>query len=104
MSALDKKEAVLVQLRSMNDEAGGGLHAGPSPATWRAPFKRAYAVLLLQVPPPPPPPSFPRRRRCHGPAAAWSAGRAQWWAEDRWWWRRRGRDLLPESGRQVVAP
>lgn len=47
MSALDKKEALLVQLRNMNDEAADGLHTAGG--TWRAPFKRAYAVLLLQV-------------------------------------------------------
>lgn len=47
MSALDQKEALLVQIRSMNDEAASGIHS--SDGVWECHFRRAYAVLLLRV-------------------------------------------------------
>jgi hypothetical protein len=45
---LDKKEALLSQLRGMNDEAAAGVHAGagrPHPP----PFVNAYANVVLQL-------------------------------------------------------
>jgi hypothetical protein len=51
MTALDKKEALLVQLRNMNEEAAAGMHtdgeAGSSDYT--PGFQRAYAAVLMQA-------------------------------------------------------
>ncbi len=54
MSALDKKEALLVQLRNMNDEVAAGMHAAPGGGELGADrhtpgFRRAYAAVVMQV-------------------------------------------------------
>ena len=50
MSALDKKEALLVQLRNMNDEAAAGMHNAKESAARHTPaFQRAYAAVVMQV-------------------------------------------------------
>lgn len=51
MSALDKKEALLVQLRNMNEEAAAGMHSEPDaqPRRYTAGFQRAYAAVLMQL-------------------------------------------------------
>lgn len=45
---LDKKEALLLQLRGMNDEAAAGVHGGAG-ATAAPPFVNAYASVVLQL-------------------------------------------------------
>ena len=51
MTALDKKEALLVQLRNMNEEAAAGMHSeGEAPSSDYTPgFQRAYAAVLMQA-------------------------------------------------------
>ncbi len=61
MSALDKKEALLVQLRNMNDEAAAGMHVAQLPdgngaeigasgsSRFTPSFRRAYAAVVMQV-------------------------------------------------------
>jgi hypothetical protein len=51
MTALDKKEALLVQLRNMNEEAAAGMHSqGDAPSSDYTPgFQRAYAAVLMQA-------------------------------------------------------
>ena len=45
---LDKKEALVQQLRGMNDEAAAGAHADASGAA-APPFVNAYANVMLQL-------------------------------------------------------
>ncbi|KAK9820084.1 hypothetical protein WJX72_005985 [[Myrmecia] bisecta] len=47
-AALDKKEALLLQLRTMNDEAEAGVHNTPSGERSEA-FQQAYAAVVLQI-------------------------------------------------------
>lgn len=46
---LDKKEALLVQLRQMNDEAQSGLHMDPATGAPVAAFAQAYAQVVLKL-------------------------------------------------------
>ena len=48
-AALDKKEALLVQLRAMNDEAAAGRQVDPLTKRHSETFQRAYAAVVLQL-------------------------------------------------------
>jgi hypothetical protein len=48
-AALDKKEALLVQLRAMNDEAAAGRQMDPVTKRHSETFQRAYAAVVLQL-------------------------------------------------------
>ena len=48
-AALDKKEALLVQLRAMNDEAASGRQKDPITNRHSETFQRAYAAVVLQL-------------------------------------------------------
>ena len=48
-AALDKKEALLVQLRAMNDEAASGRQKDPLTNRHSETFQRAYAAVVLQL-------------------------------------------------------
>ena len=57
-AALDKKEALLQQLRAMNDEATAGSQVDPVTKRHSDSFQRAYAGVVLEltkVQPEPPP-------------------------------------------------
>lgn len=45
---LDRKEALLTQLRTMNDEAEAGMHVGPLGRHTQA-FQAAYAKVVLEL-------------------------------------------------------
>lgn len=46
---LDRKEALLVQLRQMNDEAGMGVHIDPTTGTPKAAFLQSYSSVILKL-------------------------------------------------------
>jgi len=46
---LDKKEALLLQLRAMNDEASAGMHAADASGAAAPEFANAYAGVVLQL-------------------------------------------------------
>ena len=48
-SALDKKEALLQQLRAMNDEATAGSQVDPVTKRHSDSFQRAYAGVVLEL-------------------------------------------------------
>ena len=48
-AALDKKEALLQQLRAMNDEATAGSHVDPVTKRHSESFQRAYAGVVLEL-------------------------------------------------------
>ena len=49
MVGLDKKEALLLQLRAMNDEAAAGMHAADASGAAAPAFVNAYAGVVLQL-------------------------------------------------------
>ena len=48
-AALDKKEALLQQLRAMNDEAAAGAQVDPVTKRHSETFQHAYAAVVLQL-------------------------------------------------------
>lgn len=46
---LDKKEALLLQLRAMNDEAAAGVHSADASGAAAPGFVGAYAGVVLQL-------------------------------------------------------